>query len=505
MENKSRIKNLISNIFIGIFSQIGILLTSFIGRTVFVYYLNESYLGINGLYSNILSVLNIVELGLNNVAQFYLYKAVAENNKNSIIKIVYFFRKIYIILFFLMFFIGISLIPVLNYIIKTSLSKQDLVLYYIFFLLNSLISYFSAQNIVFLAAHQNTKTPKVIMFFTNFIGQIFQIIVLIVYQSYFFYILIMILMSIINVILINLITKKKYPELREYISEKISKRYKIIIWNKLKAIFIYKIGGIVINNTDNILISILVNITAVGLYSNYCMIINALQSFISIVTTSLIVGVGNLSVNKNKERLIEVFNKILLFYQFISILGSILLYFLLNDFILFWLGEKFIFNKLTVFVIVFNFYLTTIITPIWIFREANGLFTKVKFLILITAILNIIFSFIFGKYGGVSGVLLATAIARIVTQVWYEPYILYSFLFYIPVKNYWKKQLWNIFLSIIIILICKNIVNLLPTGFLWIILKGIFLSSIVILIFCIGNYKNKEFTEFYKIKLKTLF
>ena len=501
MKENSRTRNAILNIVVGIIAQIGILLLSFIGRSVFVRFLDSEYLGINGLYGNILSVLSLAELGMGSVTQFYLYKPVVEDNKPLIVSLVNFFRKIYLMISLAIFGIGILIIPFLKYIVNSDLSQTDLIVYYLLFLINSVISYFSAHKVALLAANQDTRLQKYVLLITNFGTQILHIIVLSIWHSFVIYVMVTVFSTLVNVILINYIGNKRYPFLKTEDTIKIPESYLKGIKAKIKSTFVYKIGATIINNTDNILISIIVSTAAVGLYSNYSMIVLGVQGFISIITTALISGVGNLSAYGNKKKMKKVFNTMLLLYQLMATFGSICFFFLFDEFIPIWVGEKYLLDRFTVLAISLNFYLTTAISPIWMFREANGLFDKVKYLLLSTAIVNIILSVLFGNLWGTAGVLLATVVARILTQVWYEPKILFKNIFLSNTLSYWGRQIWYFILAFIVFILSNKVNMFLPHGFIGIILRGIAFGIITIIIFTIGNFKRDEFKEiFYLIK-----
>lgn len=493
--SNSRTKNAILNIIVGFVSQVGILLLSFISRAVFVQFLDISYLGINGLYSNILSVLALAELGLGNVTQFFLYKPVAEDNKSLINSLVRYFQKLYFIIAIVVFILGVAFIPFLKYIVNSDLSQTELIIYYLLFLINSVISYFVAHKIALLAAYQDTRLQKYTMLITNLFAQTLHIVVLYICHSYVIYVAVTVLATIINIVLINIISNKKYPFLKLKKVKKLPKVYREDIAQNIRSTFIYKIGATIVNNTDNILISIMISTAAVGLYSNYFMVVAAIQGFISIITTSLISGIGNLSATGNVKRMKSVFNMLLLIYHVIAIFGAVSLYFLFDDLIPIWLGNQFLLDKVTVFAISFSFYLTNAISPIWMFREANGLFNKVKYLLIATSVANIALSILLGRIWGMAGILLATSVARIVTQVWYEPKILYSTVFNVSQKSYWLREIWYSILSIIAVFFCWQVAFCLPHSFLWMLLKGVLFLAICILTYGIGNAKTAEIKE----------
>ena len=494
----SRSKNAILNIVVGWGTQVAILVLTFVSRRIFVKFLSTDYLGINGLYSNILSVLALAELGLGHLTQYFLYKPVLENDYKKINATVKYFKKLYTFIAIVVFSIGLALIPFLRFVINSNLKQNELIIYYLIFLANSCVTYFSADKIALLAANQDNRLTKYITLTLNVGLQFAHIVVLYIWHNYIIYLLATLASTILNVVITQMICRRRYLYLKEKDAnpEAIDKKN---IVDSIKSTFVYKIGATVINNTDNILISIIVSTAMVGFYSNYFVVISAIQGFLSIITTSLISAVGNLSAEGRANRSHEIFNLMLLFYNFIASFCGVSFFFLLNDFILLWLGEKYLLDQWTVFAISFSFYLTNAISPVWMFREANGLFGKVKYLLLITAAFNIVFSIILGKLFGIFGILLATSLARIVTTVWYEPKILFKNVFEKSCMFYWIKQAKYIVLTVVGTVTCFAANHFLPHSFVFIIVKGVSFFAIFCMVFSIFCMKDQEFEEVKKI------
>lgn len=489
----SRSKNVFLNVFFGYVAQLGILLLSFIGRRIFVEFLSADYLGINGLYSNILSVLALAELGLGNVTQFFLYKPVAENNYEKVTALFKYFKKLYIGIAVAVSVIGVALIPFLKYVVNSDLRQNELIVYYILFLLNSVITYFSAPHIALLAANQDNRLHKIITLVTNFILQFAHIVVLCVWHNYVLYVCATLLGTVCNVILLNIICLKRYPYIRSK-GEAVNVDKRGILAN-VKSTFFYKVGAVIVNNTTNILISVLISTAMVGIYSNYFMVVSGVQGFITIITTSLISGIGNLSAQGNRERMYSVFNTLLLFYNYIATVGGIGFFLVFNDFIPFWLGEGYTLEANSVFAIAFAFYLTNAISPIWMYRESNGLFNKVKYLMLVVAVCNIAFAVVLEKFFGVFGVLFAPSLARLVTQVWYEPKILFKSVFGISQKKYWFSAIKYVVLTVISFILCYFAVLYLPKGFGFMVLKAVIIVIICTLVYVLSNIGTPQFKE----------
>ena len=186
-KNESRAKNAMLNLIFGYLSQIGIILLSFIGRKIFLIFLSADYLGINGLFSNILTVLSFAELGLDTALVYSLYKPVADNDCNMIFSLMKYFKKIYMILACLIFCIGIAIIPLFKYIVNSDLPLNYLIICYLLILINTVLSYFVAHKVALLSACQMQRIQKTVLLFTNIILQILYIIVLIIWKSYILY------------------------------------------------------------------------------------------------------------------------------------------------------------------------------------------------------------------------------------------------------------------------------------------------------------------------------
>ncbi len=495
--SNSRSKNAKLNIVFGYLAQLGILLLSFVGRRIFLQYLSVDYLGVNGLYSNLLSVLSLAELGLDTALVYSLYKPVAENNVPLINSLLRYFKKIYIFLALGIFAIGLALIPFLSFIVKSDLSSADLITYYLLFLINSVASYFVAHKTALLSASQEQRVQKITFLISNLLLQISHIAVLIIWQSYRIYIVTTIIITFVNNIVLSCVCNKIHPYLKTK-TEKIFFETKTIKSN-IRSAFVYKFGAVTITNTDNILISILVSTAAVGLYSNYFIVIAAVQGFIGVISTALISGVGNLGAHSDKKRQYEIFNVSLLFYHFISALGLIGFGFLFNDVITVWLGAEYLFDTKTVFIIAVNFYITNAISPIWMYREANGLFEKVKYLMIVRSLINVLLSIILGKLLGTFGILLATAASLLVTNFWYEPNIIFKNVFGISAWHYWKKQIKYFVLTVISLAANFLLMPVFPTGNVFTVIKCITVILVTSLTFGAAVLKSAEIKSLFSI------
>lgn len=498
--SNSRTKNTLLNIGFGYAAQVGTLLLAFIGRKVFLNYLPVELLGVNGLYSNIITVLSLAELGLDSAVIYSLYKPVSDGNNELISSMVNYFKKVYALLAFAIFAVGLLLIPALKYIVNSNLPQNQVVIYYLIFLINTVLTYFVAHKVALLTAYQEQRVQKTVALLSSLILQLIHIVVLVIWKNYYIYLVVTLLGTVINAVILSVVCDKWHPGLSvDSPKHPVAFERKPII-DRVKYSFPYKVGSVIINSTDNILISVLVSTAAVGLYSNYLVAVTAIQGFISTITTSMTGSLGSLCAQKdNKTRQLSVFRSMLLFYHMVGSIGAIGFALLLDNFIELWLGNQYLLGMPTCIAIAVSFYLTNAVSPIWMFREANGLFREVRFLLLTTAACNIVLSVILGKLMGVFGILIATSISRIITNVWYEPGLLFHRVFGSSAKQYWIQQIRYFTLALVSFAASSGAISILPDGLFGFALKAISVVIITGCLFTITNCKTDEFRSLLSI------
>lgn len=491
MKIDSRTQNAKANIIVGYISQIGTAIISFIGRKIFLLYLSADYLGVNGLFSNILTVLSFAELGLDSALVYSLYKPVANNDTNLVYSLLKYYKKVYRLLATVIFIVGVAIIPLFKYIINSDLENNQLIIYYLLILSNTVLSYFVADKAAVLSAFQKQRVQKAVTLLSNLIMQILHIIVLVIWRNYYLYLASTILSTIIGAVLLSFAFRRHIP--REYQNASIVEFEKRPIIDRVASTFCYKIGAVLVSNTDNILISMLVSTLAVGLYSNYYTVTTLAQSFIAIMTTSLMNGIGNFAAKEKKSDQKQLFDMLLLAYHFIATLGLCGFYNCLDDFIIFWIGNEFVLDKQIVLIISINFYQTNILNPVYIFREANGLFSQTKYTMIIRALFNLILSYVLGIKYGIFGIFLATALSLLFTSFWYEPRLLCKYVFNSSVRVYYAQIIKHFATCCLSFATCCLICIFLHGGISVFLLKVILIMAVNTVLFSVFNFKSRAF------------
>ncbi len=421
-----RTKSSLLNISTGLVGQLLTLLVSFGVRTVFIYQLGATYLGISGLFGNILSLLSFAELGFGQAIIFALYKPIAEGNEEKIGVLMALFRKVYFWMFWVVTILGISITPFLNSFVKTQVEIPYFHLIYILYVISTASSYLFAYKKSLLFAYQKTYISTTISYWFIVGGAVSQILALILWQNFILYLCIQIATTILQDIVIARKTDKFYPFLQRYRHSSLPAEDAASIKRNVKALIIYKIGTLSLNSTDNIIISKFVGLLQVGFYSNYWLICSSVSGFLSTIFSNITASIGHLNATETDDVKTEMFFRInmatFLFYG----ISSICLFTCMTPFILLWVGEEYALSPATSFIIAFNQYIAGMLYSSYNYRQTMGLFVQGKMRPIISAILNIILSIILAIYFGLPGVLWGTAITRLTTNVWYDPYIVFK-------------------------------------------------------------------------------
>lgn len=504
MNQGSRTKNSLVNLSVAFVCQLLILLLNFVVRTYFINILGTNSLGVNGLFSNILTVLSLAELGIGSAIGFSLYAPVAYNDKDKISALMDFYKKAYRAIGLIVAALGVSLIPFLDKLIESEVKIENLTLYYCLYLADVALSYPLAYKSTLLYIDQKNYILKIVHTATRIVQNISQLIILFATKSFVAYIIVQICCTLINNIAISLIVDKKYSFIKTN-KTKLSKDEQKTIFANIKAMFLYKIGGVLVNNTDNILISKIINIATVGLYSNYTLVVNSIGVYIDLIIGSATGSIGNYNVQSSKQDSQKLFETVSLFDYWICSFSAIAFYCLLNDFITIWMSTAdYLLDNKTLIAIVLNTFIMGISSSTATFRATTGLFKETKYIFLITAVLNIILSIILGLKFGLCGILFATSIAKLLTNFWFEPLKLYHKCFEMSCVPHFLKRLKITLLTIGCCAALTYAFSFFPPidKFVFI-LKAIIVAIVPNVVFFIAYYRTEEF-KFIVSKLKPI-
>lgn len=436
----SRTKNTLLNTVGGMFVRVVTIFTAFITRTIFIRTLGIQYAGVQGVFTDVLTVLSFAEMGIGSAIIYALYKPIADNDEKQIGKLMNAYRKIYTIIAFVVLGAGLCLLPFLQYIITNVPDiVEDIRVIYLLYLINSASSYLLIYKSSFLTAAQKDYVISKMRIIISIAKAVGDCIILLVFKNFIIYLIFTIMIGICQNILISKEAEQEYPILKSKSNLLLEKEEKQKLFSDVRALFLYKVSGTVLDGTDSIVISTFISTALVGILGNYNLISNQVYSFIMQIFTATSASIGNLAAVGESEQQYLVFKKMTFLCFWIYCVCSTSLWVLFNPFMIVWQGEQYLFSAVIVALLVTEFYIKGMLSPISQFRTSNGLFVQGKYRPLIMAIINIVISIVLAQKIGVTGVIIGTVVSRISTQIWYDPYLIYKNIFKKSVKKYYLK------------------------------------------------------------------
>jgi len=494
VENNSRKKLATKNVFWGYVGNFIYMFMTFIARTVFIYTIGSTYLGINGLFTNVLGLLSFTELGIGTAINFSLYRPVAERDLEKIKSLMKLYKMAYRVIALIVTILGLALLPFLPYLINGTEGIEHITIYYLIFLFNSVSSYFVTYKYGLVSAEQKDYLLTNINTISCVIISIAQIIVLTLFKNFLVYLLAQAVLQLVQKIFTACYINQKYPYLNDKGAKKLEKSESKRIVTDIRALILHKIGDMSINQTDNIIISAFINVTLVGMVSNYNLLIGAITSMITIIFSSIIGSLGNFVVMETRQRQVELAGVCNFMGFWLYGFSSVCFVVLFQPFISLWIGENQLINNAAMIMIVVNFCLKGERMVIQNFTVAGGIFKQDQLVPIFESIVNIVLSLLFVQRYGLVGVYLGTFISSLLPN-FFKPYIVYKYLFETSIKMYLGKYLReNIFLIVTTVFIAfvthPLTVNVTWLKFIILTIITILLSNGLILVF---YHKTKEF------------
>lgn len=492
----SRLGHTSRNTFFGLIYFIVNLAFSFINRSVLIYVLSESYLGLNSLFSNILSVLSVAELGFGTVLVYNMYRPIAEKNEEKVAALLRAYKYIYMLVGIIVAVVGLILLPFLPYLIKDDTSGLGVNIYILFsiYLLNTVIGYFFSYKRSLIFAHQRNdiENKSKIVYLSTL--NILQIIVLFATKNYTLYVGVMPIATAVDCLIIYRVSSKlyKYPK-----GGKLDPDTKKDIKKNVLAMLCHKIGGIIVFGTDSILISAFLGLALLGKYSNYMMIISALTSLVSIFMTAMQASIGDSVAQRSPAENYELFKRINFIIAWLNGLFTICCICLFQHFMTVWssmVGKDQSLDFLCMFLLSVSFFITTSRKVINVYKDVVGLFIQDAYKPIVESVLNIVLSIVLCRYIGLAGIILGTILSSVTFVIWIEAYVLY--------KNYFKLNFMRYFARYGINLLVFGAVgtgvyflcSLMPAaGIGWFIVKALVCLVAVNLLFALIFSRTEEF------------
>lgn len=495
MQSRSRTEYSLLNILTGVGGYFLNTVLGFVCRMVFVKCLSADYLGVNCLFTNLLTMLSLAELGVGGAIVYALYKPLAENDEEKIASLMRLYSKAYRIIGIMIAAIGLVLMPFIDLIIQEQPNiRESIYLLYAINLFNTASSYFFSYRTSLLIAAQRNYIVGGISYAITIGQSILQMVFLLKFRNYLGYLLIQTAGTFLYNIIVSYVAGRQFPFIRRKNVRPLPKDEQRVLFSHIRDLMVYKVSGLLVNSTDNILITFFNGLATTGVASNYTLLVNTLNSLLSQVFNGLTASIGNHNAVESREKRFELFSFLNMMNFWIFGWAALGIFFCSSDLVQLCFGEEYVLSREIPFIMALNFFSVGMMNAVWTYKHTLGLFHYGRFIQFFTGILNIVFSVLLGTYWGLFGILAATFFARAFTSLWYDPYAVFKYGFGKTPYMYVKKIAKYLIVLAIAAALCQ---------FSFIIVKGslvvqtllrILLCSLVTnLVFIVAFYRTPEF------------
>lgn len=499
----NRLVNARRNIIWVVINKLVNIVLPFVVRTAFIYILGIKYLGLNGLFSSILGMLNLAELGVSSAITFSMYKPFSENDYEKLSAYLKLYKIAYRIIGIAVLVLGLCVMPFLPLVISGEVpSDINVYFLYLIYLINTCCSYllFAYKSSLLVASQRNDVCVKINTIFLILTSAV-QLLSISVTKNYYYYVIIIPIMTIANNVSVQFITKKMFPNI--ICKGEISKEEKNVIISKVKGLVWQKVGIVVSNSVDNIVISAFLGIELVAIYNNYYYIMSAVSGIFAAIIDALAPTVGNCLVTKSNKNNYDNFRTHNFIYMWMIIWACACFLCLYQPFMKLWLRDANLMLPLTSIILFVIYFFTFRMSNVsGLYKQAAGLWWEGKYVPIIAAVVNLVINLILVQYIGLNGILLSTIISMALVYFPYGSYVLFKHLF--KYEHAWVKYMINqmvffvetIFVCALTYIACSLIS---VEGFVGLGLRFIVCIIIPNLILVILNFKNPQFSSAYSL------
>jgi O-antigen/teichoic acid export membrane protein len=456
---ESRSKYAKRNIISGTINKILTLFLPFLIRTVIIKVLGAEYLGLSSLFSSILQVLNMAELGFSSAVVFSLYKPIAEGNNEEVCALLFYYRKVYRLVGIVILFVGSVLIPFLPLLIKGSYPESiNIYLLYGIYLTNTVISYFAfAYKSVIFSAAQKQNIISNIDSILAILRYGIQIVFLLCFRNYYLYIIWNLISTIANNLAIAHLTNKLYPQYKcEGILDRSRKEE---LTKQIKGLAIGKFSLVARNSFDSIVLSMFCGLVDVAIYSNYFYIYSAVGGLITVVIQGMTAGVGNSVAIESKEKNYMDFIRFNAIYNWIFGFCTVCLFCLYQPFMHLWVGDGLTAERVVMVMFCVYFYISQMGQVRGMYANAAGLWWEFRHLEIAEMIANLVLNFALGYFWGMKGILLATIVTVSAFSLIGITHQTFRYYFDRSSFDYWKHSAFFIFVTIVSCVVTANVLD----------------------------------------------
>lgn len=437
-------KRALLNVGVSITFKMLVLVANILARRFLIQYLGNSVNGLNSLYVSIIDVLSVAELGIGSAITFSMYRPIVEGDRAKVAALYKLYRKLYLIVGGIILAVGCAVMPLLPFLAKGH-EAADVNLYLTFglMLISVVMSYAYSAKTSLINAHKNDYITTTINSAGTLLMHGLQIAVTIWLKSFEAYLACRIITTSLQWVVTAIIVKVKYGGLTKLKAE-LDAETKTEVTKNIRAMFMHKIGGVLVNSADSLIISAFISSIVLGYYTNYTVIVSAMIGFISMTFTPLTSVLGHMCVEEDSATAQRYFR---FFHTVNFILGTVFFlgyYAVIDNVVSILFGPDLELNKAISFVITMNYFISFMRQATLVFKDATGTFYYDRWKPLCegacNVVLSIIFVLVFPEDFKVVGVIVATIITNILICHIVEPYVLYKHAFKASPKRYYIRN-----------------------------------------------------------------
>ncbi|MDY5007904.1 polysaccharide biosynthesis C-terminal domain-containing protein [Candidatus Allofournierella merdipullorum] len=497
MAKIKRTKNATRNIVFGVILRLYQIFVTFLMRTAIIYRMGVQYLGLNSLFTSVLQVLNLAELGVGSAMVYSMYKPIAEDDETTICALMKLYKTYYRVIGFVIVIVGCILTPFIPYLIKSDVPAGINI--YVLYLLNlgaAVLSYwlFAYKNSI-LQAHQRTDVVSKVTLITSTVQYGLQIAVLWLFHNYYLFVIVALATQALTNIVTAVCVNKLYPQFKP--KGKLPKNEVKAINKRVRDLFTAKLGGVVVNSADTIVVSAFLGLTVLAVYQNYYMILTSVIGFVSVVFSACTAGIGNSLIVETKEKNFNDLNKFTFLISWIAGICSCCFLGVYQPFMKLWVGDDLLLPFSAVIYLVAYYYIYEINQLLNLYKDAGGIWHEDRFRPLVTAIANVSMNLIMVQFWGIYGVLLSTVLSMMFVGMPWLFHNLFTTLFdrsqLRPYLNHLFKYTITAVVSCVIVLLICNFINfgLITT----ILLRLVVCVTIPFVIYIVLFWRSSEFKQ----------
>ena len=443
--NNSRTENVYLNVIWLALCQILTTALSLISRRFFLQEMGAELLGVNSTFADILIIFSFADLGIGTAIAFGLYKPILNNDREKIKSLLAFYKKIYAFVVGALIVLFLLSIPVLL-ILKTDIPFKELVIYYVLFQLNNIISFICVYRETYIIALQKERTLSRFTLVFTILQIILQIVIIKTLKNYIAYLLVGVACLILRKIVVNIHIRKKYPEtIIKRDTPPLEQEEKKSLFKKARSMLVHRVGNLAINQTDSIIISSVISVAIMGLVSNYILLRNTISTLLSKVYSAVLPSMGNLVAEGNEEKQIQIFNVYDFANFWIYSFSFVALASLSTPFLILLFSSDVSVDFTCIVVLFFAFFLDGLRNPVSILREASGKYEKDKWWTIVAAVVNLIVSISLAFVIGLLGIYIGTICAMLVLIISRTIILFKDYQNLSAVKYFLKMLIYTVF------------------------------------------------------------